>query len=72
MDKAVSYIDEDGRKIPDGLKAGNMMEVEAGNKIIEFWRWKQSEAQGRLEDICPEKDLVQNQPSKKSGSKRNV
>ena len=29
--------------------------------MIEFRRQKQSEAQGRLEDISKEKDLVQNQ-----------
>ena len=32
----MSYIDEGGKKIQDGLKAGNMNEVEAGNKLIEF------------------------------------
>ena len=47
----MSYIDEGGKKIHDGLKAGNMMEVKAGNKLTEFGRQKQSESQGRLEDI---------------------
>ena len=51
MEKAVSYMDEGGKKILDGFKAGNMMKGEAGNKLIEFGRKKQSEAQGRLEDI---------------------
>ena len=51
MGKTVSYIDEVGKKIYDGLKAGNTMEVEAENKWIKFGRQKQSEAQGRLEDI---------------------
>ena len=67
MGKAVSYTDEGGLKIHDGIKAGNVMEVEAGNKLIEFGRQKQSEAQGRL---SKEKDIVQNQLSKKSGSKK--
>ena len=66
----MSYIDEGGKKIQHGLKAGIMMEVEAGNKVIEFGRQKQSEAQGRLEDISKEKDLVQKELSKKSGSKK--
>ena len=72
MGQAMPYIDEGGKKIHDGLKAGNIMEVETGNKLIEFGRQKQSEAQGRgrLEDIFKEKDLVQNQLSKKSGSKK--
>ena len=47
-----------------------MMEVETGNKLVEFGRQKQSVAQGRLEDISKKKDLVQNQPSKNSGSKK--
>ena len=46
MGKVMSYIDEGGRKIHDGLKAGSVMEAEAGNKLIEFGRQKQSEAQG--------------------------
>ena len=58
MGKAMSYIDEGGKKMHDGLKAGNMMEVEAGNKLIEFGRQKQSEAWGgRLEDISKERTL---------------
>ena len=59
MGKAMSCIDKGGKRIHDGLKAGNMMGVEAGNKLMEFGRQKQSEAQGRLEDICKEKDLGQ-------------
>ena len=66
----MSCIDEGGKKIHEGLKAGNMMEFEAGNRLIEYGRQKQSEAQGRLEDISKEKDLVQNQLSKKTGSKK--
>ena len=40
MGKAISYIDEGGKKIYDGLKADNMRELEAGNKLIEFGRQK--------------------------------
>ena len=35
MEKAMSCIDQGAKKIHDGLKAGNVMEVEAGNKLIE-------------------------------------
>ena len=56
--KAMSYIDKGRKKIHDGLNAGNLMVVEAGNKLIEFGRHKQSEAQGRLHDISKVKDLV--------------
>ena len=34
------------------------MEVEAGDKLIEFGRQKQSDTQRRLHDISKEKDLV--------------
>ena len=64
------YIDEGGEKMHDGLKEDNMVEVEAGNKLIEFGRQKQSEVQGRLEDISKEKDLVKNELPKKTGSKK--
>ena len=33
------------------------MEVEAGNRLIDFGRQKQSEAQGRLEEISKERTL---------------
>ena len=71
MEIAMSYIDEGGKKIHDVLKVGYMMEVEGGNKFIEFGRQKQPEAQGR-EDISKEKDLVPNQLSKGSGSKKSL
>ena len=87
LGKAMSCIDEGGKKIHDRLKAGKMMEVEAGNKLIEFGMQKQSEVQGRLEDISrdifnldmsesyldisKENDLVQKELSKKSGSKKS-
>ena len=70
MGKVMFYINEGEKNIHDGLKAGNMMYVEAGNKLIEIGRQKQSEAQGSLEDISKEKDLVQNQLFKNSGSKK--
>ena len=38
MGKGMSYIDEGGKKILDGLKASNMMEAGARNKLIEFRR----------------------------------
>ena len=70
MGKEMSYIDEGGKKIHDVLKVGNMIEIEAGNKLMEFGRQKQSKAQGRPEDICKEKGLVQSQLSKKNSSKK--
>ena len=34
----MSYVEEGGQKINNGLKANYMMEVQAGNKLIEFGR----------------------------------
>ena len=47
MDRAMGYIDEGGKKISDGLKSHNMMEVEVGQKLIEFGR----ETNGSKEEI---------------------
>ena len=44
MDRAMSYIDQGGQKINKGLKINDMMEVEAGQKLIEFGSGKQGEA----------------------------
>ena len=39
MEKAMSYVEEGGQKINNGLlKVNDMMEVQAGNKLIEFGR----------------------------------
>ena len=40
MERAVSYIGEGGKKISAGMKDKNMMEVEAGYKLVEFGRGK--------------------------------
>ena len=44
MDRAMGYIDEGRQKINEGLKVNDMMKVEAGQKLIEFGREKQIEA----------------------------
>ena len=41
VDRAMSYIDQGGQKINKGLKINDMMEVEAGQKLIEFGSGKQ-------------------------------
>ena len=57
LGKVMSCIDEGGKEIHDGLKAASMMGVETGDKMIEFGRQKQSEVQGRLEDISKKRTL---------------
>ena len=38
----MKYIDEGGKKIGSGLKNQDMMEVEAGNELVVFWRESKS------------------------------
>ena len=61
MDRAVSYIDQGGQKINKGLKINDMMEVEAGQKLIEFGSGKQREANKRLKDISQERNKIENE-----------
>ena len=58
MDRAMSYIDEGGQKINKGLKINDMLEVEAGQKLIEFGSGKQGEANKRLKDISKERNII--------------
>ena len=51
MEKAVSYVQEGGQKINNVLKANDMMEVQAGNKLIEFGRQQKCEANRKLSEI---------------------
>ena len=48
MNRAMSYIDEGGKKISAGLKDNNLMEVEAGYKLDEFGKEKENDARKRL------------------------
>ena len=42
MDRGMSYIEEGQEKISHGVNVKDMMEIEAGNKFIEFGRQKQA------------------------------
>ena len=59
MERAMSYNDEGGKKTSDGLKNKNMMEVEAGYKLVEFGRKKENEARKRLCESAEEREKVQ-------------
>ena len=54
MDKVMGYIDDEGRQ-----KINDMMKVEAGQKLIEFGREKQIEANKRLDEISEERDRIE-------------
>ena len=61
MDRAMSYIDQGGQKINKGLKINDMIEVEAGQKLIEFGSGKHGEANKRLKDTSEEKNKIENE-----------
>ena len=60
MDRAMSYIDQGGQTINKGLKINDMMELEAGQKLIEFGSGKQGETNKRLKDISEERNKIEN------------
>ena len=70
MDRAMGYIDEGGKKISEGLKSHNMMEVEAGQKLIEFGREKQMDAKKRLNETSEERDRIEAELFKIKDSKK--
>ena len=70
MDRAMGCIDEGGKKISEGLKSHNMMEVEAGQKLIEFGREKQMDAKKRLNETSEERDRIEAELFKIKDSKK--
>ena len=61
MDRAMSYIDQGGQKINKGMKINDMIEVEAGQKLIEFGSGKQGESNKTLKDISEERNKIENE-----------
>ena len=55
MERAVRYTEEGEKKISHGLNVKDMMEIEAGNKLIEFGRQK------LVSDISQERDQVESE-----------
>ena len=51
MEKTMRYVEEGGQKINNGFKANDVVEVHAGNKLIEFGRQQQCEANKKLSEI---------------------
>ena len=59
MDRAMGYIGEGRQKINEGLKINDLMKVDAGQKLIEFGREKQMEANKQLGEISEERDRIE-------------
>ena len=58
------------RKSTIDLKANDMMEGQAGNKLIEFGRQQQCEANKKLSEISRERDKVESQLFKVSKTRK--
>ena len=69
MEKAGSYI-EVGQKINKELEVNDVIEVQAGNKLIVFGRKQQFEAHKKLFEILGERDKIEIQLFKISKSKK--
>ena len=67
----MSYVEEGGQKINNGLKANDMMEVQAGNKLIEFGRQQQCEATKWLSEISGERNKIESWLFKISKAKKS-
>ena len=57
--RAIRYVQEGGEKIKNALKVQYMMEVEAGYRLVEFGKEKQTEAINKIPDIMDERIKVE-------------
>ena len=71
MEKAMSYVEEGGQKINNGLKTNSMMKAQAGNKLREFGRQQQCEANKKLSEISGERDKIESQLFKISKAQKS-
>ena len=59
MQRAIGYVEDCGAKIKNTLAKQDMMEVEAGYKLVEFGKDKQSEATSKISRIMGERNKVE-------------
>ena len=59
MQRAIGYMEEGGAKIKNALAKQDMMEVEAGNELVEFGKDKQLEATSKISRIMDERHKVE-------------
>ena len=70
MQRAIRYV-EGGDKIKNALKVLHMMEAEAGYKLVEFGKEKQTEAKNKMSDIMDERNKVEKELFKLTGAKKS-
>ena len=71
MQRAIRYVEEGGEKIKNALKVQDMMEVEAGYKLVEFGKEKQTQATNKVSDIMDERNKVEKELFKLTGGKKS-
>ena len=71
MQRAIRYVEEGGEKIKNALKVQDMMEVEAGYKLVEFGKEKQTEATNNMSDIMDERNKVEKELFKLTQAKKS-
>ena len=59
MQRAIGYVEEGGAKIKNALAKQDMMEVEAGYKLVEFGKDKQSESTSKISRIMDKRNKVE-------------
>ena len=59
MQRAIGYMEEGGAKIKKALAKQNMLEVQAGYKLVEFGKDKKSEATSKISRIMDERNKVE-------------
>ena len=64
-------MEEGGAKIKNALAKQDMMEVEAGYKLVEFGKDKQSEATSKISRIMDERNKVERELFKLKGAKKS-
>lgn len=70
MQRAMQYIEEGGEKIKNALQVKDMMEVEAGYKLVEFGKNKQAETAEKMSKLMDERNKVEKELFKLKGSKK--
>ena len=71
MQRAKGYVEEGGDKIKNALAKQKIMEFEAGYKLVEFGKDKQSEAISKISRIMDERNKVERELFKLKGAKKS-
>ena len=71
MQRPIGYVEEGRTKIKNALAKQDMMEVEAGYKLVEFGNGKESEATNKISRIMDERNKAERELFKLKGAKKS-